>query len=61
MGLAMNPKLRVLLIRNGNDLDADNLELVREMAAEADAQVWIERLDATGDVAVVIEDGEVVE
>lgn len=59
MGLAMNPKLRVLLIRNGNDLDTDNLELVRQMATEADAQVWIERIDATGDVAVVIEDGEV--
>lgn len=59
MGLAMNPKLRVLLVRNGNDLDADNLEMVREMAAEADAQVWIERIEAGGDVAVVIEDGEV--
>jgi len=57
MGLAMNPKLSVLLIRNGNDLDADNLELVWKMAAEADAQVWLERIDATGDVAVVIEDG----
>jgi DNA repair exonuclease SbcCD ATPase subunit len=60
IGLAMNPKLRVLLVRNGNDLDADNLEMVRKMAEEADAQVWIERIEGAGESVVVIEDGEVV-
>jgi DNA repair exonuclease SbcCD ATPase subunit len=60
MGLAMNPKLRVLLIRDGSLLDEDNLRMVAEMAEAADAQVWIERVDAGDHVGVVIEDGSVV-
>ena len=44
MALAMNRKLPVLLIRDGSLLDEDNLALVAEMAEEADAQVWIERV-----------------
>lgn len=59
MGFALNPKLRVLLIRNGNDLDRDNLKLLAEMATEAKAQVWIERVETDGAVSVVIEDGHV--
>lgn len=61
MGLAMNPKLRVLLVRQGNDLDSDNLKLIGEMAQAADAQVWLERVSEEGDVAVIIEDGHVKE
>jgi len=59
MGLAMNPALRVLLIRQGNDLDDENLKLVADMANEAKAQIWIERVSTHGDVAVIIEDGHV--
>lgn len=58
MGLAMNPKLRLLLIRQGNDLDADNLKLVADMAEKADAQVLCERVDEGG-ATVIIEDGMV--
>lgn len=61
MGLAMNPKLKVLLVRQGNDLDADNLALVAKMAEEAGAQIWLERVSTDGDVAVIIEDGHVKE
>ncbi len=61
MGLAANPMLRVLLIKDGSLLDDDNLRLVAEMAAEADAQVWIERVGAGQEVSVVIEDGAVLE
>lgn len=60
MALAANPDLRVLLIRDGSLLDADNLRLVAEMAAEADAQVWLERVGSGPEVSVLIEDGEVV-
>lgn len=59
IGLSLNPKLRVLLIRDGSLLDAGNLQAVAEMAAEADAQVWIERVGDDGRCSVVIEDGEV--
>ena len=59
MGLATNPKLRVLLIRDGSLLDQDSLRLVAELAQAADAQIWIERV-GDGDVgAVIIEDGAV--
>lgn len=61
MGLAMNPKLRVLLIRDGSLLDEESLRLVSEMAHEADAQVWIERVGKGKEVEVIIEDGMVVE
>lgn len=60
MGLAMNPKLRVLLIRQGNDLDADNLKLLGEMADKEGAQIWLERV-SEGDATVVIEDGMVAD
>jgi hypothetical protein len=60
MGLALNPTLRVLLVRDGSLLDDASLALIAGMAAKADAQVWVERV-GTGDAcAVVIEDGAVL-
>jgi hypothetical protein len=59
IGLALNPTLRVLLIRDGSLLDGDNLEAISEMASEADAQVWLERVGDDGHCAVVIEDGQI--
>lgn len=61
MGLALNPKLKVLLIRDGSLLDADSLRMVAEMAAEAEAQIWCERVSEGDEVSVVIEDGMVRE
>lgn len=59
IGLAMNPKLRVILIRDGSLLDSESLQLVGEMAEAHDAQVWIERVSDSGGVGIVIEDGMV--
>ena len=63
MGLAMNPELKVLLIRNGSALDNDSLAMVAKMAEEADAQVWVEMVtrNAADEEAcsVIIEDGAV--
>lgn len=59
MAMAMNPKLRVIRIMDGSLLDSDNMQLIAQMAADNDFQVWVERV-ADGDGAgVVIEDGEV--
>jgi hypothetical protein len=33
---------------------------VEQMAQERDMQVWIERVDESGKVGIVIEDGEVI-
>lgn len=60
IAMAMNPKLRVIRIQHGNDLDADNLALVGKMAKENDYQVWIERVSNDSKVGIVIEDGSVV-
>lgn len=60
MGFALNPKLKVLLVKDGSLLDAENLELVAKAAADADAQVWIERVGDGEECTVVIEDGSIV-
>lgn len=59
IGLAMNPRLRVLLVHDGSLLDEESLRLIAEMAAEHEAQVWIEVVRTDNDVQVVIEDGKV--
>ena len=61
IGLAMNPKLKVLLIRDGSLLDDEGLQLVASMAADHDAQIWIERVGDGDECSVVIEDGAVSE
>lgn len=59
IGLAMNPKLRVLLVREGSLLDEKNLAMVAEMAEKADAQVWIERVSKGSECQVILEDGSI--
>lgn len=61
IGAALNPTLRVILVRNGNDLDGDGLKLLAGFAAEKDMQVWVERIAGGGGLPeVIIEDGQVV-
>lgn len=61
MGLATNPALKVLIIKHGNALDAKSLRLLTELAEQAGAQVWLERVAETADgVSIFIEDGMVV-
>ncbi len=61
IGLAMNPKLRVLLIREGSLLDSKNLAAIAEMATKANAQIWIERVSRGKECSVIIENGEILE
>lgn len=56
---AMNPKLRVALVRDASLLDDDSLKLVAETAAEHDLQLWLERVGDGAECSVVIEDGHV--
>lgn len=58
---ALNPKLRVIRIRDGSLLDEDGMKLVAEMADAQDMQVWVERVDTSGKVGFVIQDGALVE
>ena len=59
IGLAANPKLKVLLIRDGSSLDPGNLALIGKMAEDAGAQIWVEVVRSDEGVSVVIEDGHV--
>jgi predicted ATP-dependent endonuclease of OLD family len=62
MGFLMNPELKVLLIRDGSLLDSKSLALITQLAAEEDekAQVIIERVDESGKIGIVFEDGEII-
>lgn len=59
IAMAANPKLKVIRIKEGSMLDADNLALVAKMAEENGYQVWMERVDSSGKVGIFIEDGAV--
>jgi DNA repair exonuclease SbcCD ATPase subunit len=61
MAMAMNPKLRVIRVRDGSLLDSDAMTILAEMAAANDFQIWVERVDGSGKVGFVIEDGEIKE
>jgi len=52
-------QLKVVLIKDGSLLDEDNMKLITNMALDKDYQVWIEKVDSTGKVGIVIEDGEI--
>lgn len=61
IGLASNPKLRVMLVHDGSALDKESMRLLAELAEAADAQLWVERVAETksDDIAVMIEDGHI--
>jgi recombinational DNA repair ATPase RecF len=59
VAMAANPKLKVLRIQDGSLLDEQNMRLLTEMAEASDYQIWLERVDTSGKVGVVMEDGMV--
>ena len=60
IGMAANPKLRVLCIRHGEALDDDGLKVIADLAEQHDFQVWMARVDSTGKCGIVLEDGMVI-
>ncbi len=60
IAMALNPKLRVIRVRDGSLLDSNAMKIIAEMAETKDFQVWIERVDDSGKVGFVLEDGHVV-
>ncbi|MCO4101090.1 MAG: hypothetical protein HEQ38_17185 [Gemmatimonas sp.] len=59
IAMAMNPKLRVLIVREGSLMDASSLRMLTEMAEERGFLVLAETVDESGDVGVYIEEGRV--
>jgi bacterioferritin (cytochrome b1) len=61
IAMAKNPKLRVCFIRDGSLLDEDGLKLIGEMAEAHDFQVFLEKVDSSGKIGFVIENGQVAQ
>lgn len=59
IAMAMNPKLRVIRVRDGSLLDEESMRLLANMAEKNDCQVWIERVGDAGKTGIIIEDGRV--
>jgi hypothetical protein len=59
MGMAFNPKLRVMRIKDGSLLDDDSMAVVESMAVEHDFQVFVEIVDVSGKIGVYLVDGEI--
>ena len=59
IGLALNPQVRVILIRDASLLDDDSMKMVSEAAEKAKAQIWEEVVNSKDPTAIVIEDGEI--
>jgi DNA repair exonuclease SbcCD ATPase subunit len=60
MAMSLNPAIRVIRISDGSLLDSENMAVIAEMAEANDFQCWIERVDESGQIGFVIEDGSVV-
>lgn len=61
IGIALNPTIRIILVRDASLLDEASLTMVKEMAEKHDAQVWLEIVSSDDPKAVIIEDGRVKE
>ena len=60
IAMATNPDLKVIHIAAGSLLDSEGMNIIKELAEEGDYQVWIEKVDESGKVGIVFEDGEIV-
>ena len=61
IAMALNPDLRVIVIRDASLLDAGNRETIDALAKANDFLVLMEIADTAGPVGIVIEDGAVAE
>lgn len=59
IAMALNPSLKVVRVRDGSLLDEDAMKMLAEMADANDYQIWIERVDSSGEVGFVLEDGHI--
>ncbi len=59
IAMALNPTLRIILIREGSDLDSDGLKSIIDVAKDKDYQLWIEKVADSKGVGIFIENGEI--
>ena len=56
---ALNPTVRVIRIADGSLLDSDSRAALEEMARAENFQIWLELVDESGELGIVIEDGKI--
>lgn len=61
IGMALNPNLRVLWLKDASLLDQASMKEMEALADEHGYQIWLERVDDIENVAIHIEEGRVVE
>jgi hypothetical protein len=60
IGMAQKPHLKVMTIDEASELDSHALAALERLAEQHDFQILFARVDETGSVGFVIQDGEVV-
>jgi hypothetical protein len=60
VAMALNPTLKVILVREGSLLDKKGLAEIVTLAKDKDYQLWIERVSDDKQVGIYLEDGEIV-
>lgn len=60
IGMALNPKLKVLWVKDASLLDSDSLEDLKELAKKHGYQLWLEIVGDSEEVGIHIKDGGVV-
>jgi predicted ATP-dependent endonuclease of OLD family len=61
VAMALNPKLRVLTIKDGSLIDEDGLAVIQQMIADGDYQLWLERVGTDRTIGILIEDGAIAQ
>lgn len=56
---ALNPKLRVIRVRDGSLLGKASFKMLADFAAEKDFQLWVETVESSREGAIVMTDGHV--
>jgi len=59
VAMALNPTLKVIVVREGSLLDKTGLEAIVALAKDKDYQLWIERVADNQQVGIYLEDGEI--
>lgn len=56
--MALNPKLKIMRIKDASMLDSKSLAIIKKLAADKDYQLFIERVADTNEIGFIIEEGE---
>jgi hypothetical protein len=59
IAIKLNPNLRIILVKDGGLLDKKSLKAMEDMATKENMQIWLEKVDDSGKLGIVIEEGEV--